>query len=178
MGRRIATRGWDNTVKVWDANSGQSLLTINLEKSPAVSDIVYSPDGKRLAFTTAKHFQIVDAVNGETLLSLAPVEGAAIAVVFTPDGERIAAAARWGHIRIYDSHDGTLLLEFSANVPNHEQMVFSPDGQHLASAGDNGAMMWDAKPGDQLFPFRGMAKASASVAIAYSPRWQMGCHHG
>ncbi len=50
-GAQLATWSFDNTVKVWDATDGKALLTLNLEKTPTEGHVVYSPDGKRLAFT-------------------------------------------------------------------------------------------------------------------------------
>jgi len=52
--KRLATTGRDKTVKVWDAASGQQLLTLR-GHSDAVEGVVFSPDGKRLA--TASHDQ-------------------------------------------------------------------------------------------------------------------------
>jgi WD40 repeat protein len=49
-GQRLATADWwDNTVKVWDAQTGQELLTFTLGKNTGkVSNVAFSPDGKRL----------------------------------------------------------------------------------------------------------------------------------
>jgi eukaryotic-like serine/threonine-protein kinase len=50
-GKRIATADWwDNTVKVWDAQTGQELFTLTLnEDTGRVHSLAFSPDGKRLA---------------------------------------------------------------------------------------------------------------------------------
>jgi WD40 repeat protein len=45
-GRRLATGSGDNTVKVWDAASGEELLT--LRHGSAVWSVAFSPDGRRL----------------------------------------------------------------------------------------------------------------------------------
>ena len=46
-GKRIATGSEDNTVKVWDAERGQELLTLTGHTS-VVFSVKFSPDGKRL----------------------------------------------------------------------------------------------------------------------------------
>ena len=69
-GKRLATGSRDGTAKVWDAASGQELLTLK-GHSNFVIGIAWSPDGKRLATgswdNTAK---VWDAVSGRELLTL------------------------------------------------------------------------------------------------------------
>ena len=47
-GRRLASAGWDRTVKVWDAATGQEALTLTGHTEPVWS-VAFSPDGRRLA---------------------------------------------------------------------------------------------------------------------------------
>ena len=47
-GKRLATASWDKTAKVWDAASGQELLTLKGHTGMVIS-VAWSPDGKRLA---------------------------------------------------------------------------------------------------------------------------------
>jgi eukaryotic-like serine/threonine-protein kinase len=50
-GKRLATASSDNTVKLWDADSGEEVLTLRGHTS-AVKSVAFSPDGKRLAGTS------------------------------------------------------------------------------------------------------------------------------
>ena len=47
-GKRLASAGFDKTVKVWDATSGQEMLTLR-GHTGWVRSVAFSPDGKRLA---------------------------------------------------------------------------------------------------------------------------------
>jgi WD40 repeat protein len=47
-GQRLATVSWDRTAKVWDATSGQELVTLSGHQD-AVTGVAFSPDGKLLA---------------------------------------------------------------------------------------------------------------------------------
>jgi len=58
-GKRLATASFDNTVKLWDANSGQEVLT--LRHGSAVNSVAFSPDGKRLASASGEEIIIWDA---------------------------------------------------------------------------------------------------------------------
>src|SRR5262249_23583109 len=47
-GKRLASGAHDNTVKVWDAATGQEILSLN-GHTGRVTSVAFSPDGKRLA---------------------------------------------------------------------------------------------------------------------------------
>lgn len=48
-GKRIVSGSEDNTVKVWDATTGQETLTLKVKgRTDSVFSVVLSPDGKRL----------------------------------------------------------------------------------------------------------------------------------
>ena len=50
-GRRIASASFDQTVKVWDAGSGQVALTLK-GHTGTVNGVAFSPDGRRIASAT------------------------------------------------------------------------------------------------------------------------------
>ena len=47
-GRRLASASNDQTVKLWDASTGQELLTLK-GHTDRVDSVAFSPDGRRLA---------------------------------------------------------------------------------------------------------------------------------
>ena len=47
-GKRLASASWDQTVKVWDAVTGQKMLTLKGHTNRVYS-VAFSPDGHRLA---------------------------------------------------------------------------------------------------------------------------------
>ena len=69
-GKRIASGSEDKTVKVWDAEKGQELLTLKGHTS-WVTSVAFSPDGKRIVSGSMdKTVKVWDARQGQELLSL------------------------------------------------------------------------------------------------------------
>src|SRR5262245_18955741 len=67
---RLATGNDDHTVKLWDAATGQELLTLK-GHSDGVYSMAFSPDGKRLATGSwDRTVKLWDAATGQELLTL------------------------------------------------------------------------------------------------------------
>ncbi len=92
-GKRLASASWDTTVRVWDASSGQTLLTYS-GHTDAVTSVAWSPDGKRLASAGwDKTVQVWDASSGQTLLTYRGHTDWVESVAWSPDGKRLASAS-------------------------------------------------------------------------------------
>src|SRR5439155_162204 len=89
-GKRIVSGSSDCTVKVWDAHSGEEILTLQ-GHSTGVTSVSFSVDGKRLVSGSEDRTVMVwDAQTGQELLSLKGHTGGVTSVVFSADGTRIA----------------------------------------------------------------------------------------
>jgi Flp pilus assembly protein TadD len=97
-------------VRVWDAASGQELLTLK-GHTRGVGSVAYSPDGRRLASAGQDGtVRVWDAAGGQELLTLkrhttAPflVIDVAFSVAFSPDGRRLASAGWDQTVRVWET---------------------------------------------------------------------------
>ena len=103
-GKRLASTSMDNTVKVWDAQTGQELLSLRSGIRGYMGPVAFSPDGKRLASPGGGGVKVWDAQTGQELLTLKGANNnPASSLAFSPDGNRLAIASYNQTVRIWDA---------------------------------------------------------------------------
>uniref|UniRef100_UPI0026236F64 WD40 repeat domain-containing protein n=1 Tax=uncultured Gimesia sp. TaxID=1678688 RepID=UPI0026236F64 len=141
-GRLIASGSHDNTVKVWDAESGAQLVQMNGHKE-AVNSVAFSHDGRRIVTgSNDKSVRVWDAESGDQLVEMNGHTQYVTSVAFSPNGQRIISASRDMTARIWDSRNGEQLLQFEgvaehvkAGTSSVTSVTYSPDG-HLIALGN------------------------------------------
>ncbi|PIE81551.1 MAG: hypothetical protein CSA11_04230 [Chloroflexi bacterium] len=172
-GRFLATTGYDNSVKLWDADTGQELRTFN-DHSRVVNGIAFSPNGERLASVSDDGFVVVNnLVTGERLAVMNGQNGPIRAVVFHPDSIHLAAANRDGTVRIWNTDSRRSIYRlFGHNAPVQD-VDFNGDGSYLASASEDGrAIIWDMEIGTPVYSVAPDAEPNANIivnSVAFSP---------
>lgn len=130
-GKWIASAGWDQTVRVWNAASGAQVWRRGavLNRDPElghvgriVGTVIFSPDGKYvLSVGYDQYLMLWDAATGNQVWNA---------------GRRTAGLNRRPEV---------------GHVDAVEDAAFSPDGTLIATAGrDNLLIVWDAETGRQL----------------------------
>src|SRR5262245_11158820 len=104
-GRYIITGSYDKTVRVWSANDGRLLRTIQLPSGPGSEGQVYtvavSPDGNTIAAAGwSEHIYLFDRATGRQVGRIA-TKAETHKLVFSHDGRRIAAGVGES-LRLFD----------------------------------------------------------------------------
>ena len=171
-GKRIGTASQDKTAKIWDATTGELLITLT-GHTKSVNGIAFSPDGKRIATSsddqTAK---IWDAATGDELLTLRGHTNWVFRVAYSPDGKLLATASQDGTAKVWDTRTGELLRTFFGHGDAVFDVAFNPDGKRVATGGmDGNVRVWEAISGKELLtlPIEGGVSGEAPGGVAFSP---------
>jgi WD40 repeat protein/DNA-binding SARP family transcriptional activator/tRNA A-37 threonylcarbamoyl transferase component Bud32 len=135
-GKRVATGGFD-AVRVWDADTGQELLSLPGEGNALIfTGLAFSPDGKLVAVGQFNGLAVLwDAATGKLLRTLSGHSAAIVYVAFNSDGTRLASASFDKLAKVWDVKTGQEITSLYGNASNVTSASFSPDGTHLATAG-------------------------------------------
>ena len=103
-GRRLATGGEENTVKIWDVQTGQELQTLR-GHSGDVYTVAFSPDGDGRWVASAGEDSAVkvwDSHTGTFVRSFRGHTGLVSSVAFSPDGRRLVSGSRDHTVKVWD----------------------------------------------------------------------------
>lgn len=164
---RLASCGFDSTVKIWDILTGKRIMTLSGHQGNVWS-IAISPDGQTLASSGEDNFvKVWDTTNGIETVTLTGHSSSVYAVTFSPDGKMIATASKDKSVRIWDVSSGRNLMI----LPHPEFVVsvaFSPDGKLLATGSvDYLTRLWDPETGRELLSLKG--QLDPIFSIDFSP---------
>ena len=144
-GATLASGGWDRTIRLWDATTGEHKAILTRHTGP-VMKVVFSPDGLTLASGGWDHtIRLWDATTGEHKAILTRHTDRVLRIVFSPDGTILASAGSMDQtIRLWNVGTGEHKHTLTGHTDRIEDIVFSPDGLTLATASGDGTIhLWD-----------------------------------
>jgi len=166
-GKRVVTASNDDTARVWDADSGQFLASLQ-GHTATVNSAAFSPDGRRVVTASEDYTaRVWDADSGKTLASLEGHASFVNSAAFSPDGKRIVTASEDKTARVWDADSGKTLASLWGHTATVNSAAFSPDGKRVVTAtGDQMARVWDADSGKTLASLWGHTNLVNSAAFS------------
>jgi WD40 repeat protein len=166
-GKRIVSGGWDRTVKVWDATTGQHLRTLQ-GHTAAVLAVAISSDGKRIVSASSDDgVKVWDLNTGKELLSFRGRRASVSGVAISPDGRRIVIGGVDKTVHIHEATTGKHLRTLKGHTDAVTGVAISADGKRIVSGSlDKTVKVWDAHTGKALLTLEGHTRLVQSVAIS------------
>lgn len=163
----IVSGGMDDTVKVWNARTGQNIHTLK-GHTRGVNDVAVSPDGRVLASCSDDDtVKIWDFSTGALVYTLTEHTRDVNTVVISQDSRFVASGSEDKTIRIWNLHRGELVQTLTGSVGMIKAIALDPLNQLLVSGGlDNKVRLWNLQTGAMTQVFSGHFNSINSVAIS------------
>ena len=146
----LITTSQDNTLRVWEIESGTELRRQSALTGPAFTGTpagaVFSPGGDRFATTGADGtLRVWDPETGALVWQAAAHLGGSTGVTWSASGAWIATGGTDNFTRVWNAGTGELVQELRSEGGRVNAVAFAPFGNQLASGGFfRIAQVWDA----------------------------------
>lgn len=170
-GKFVASGSKDRRIKLWDANTGQAVATID-GGSGTVWSVAFSPDGSTLASGGMDHsVRLWHVATCRLRATLQGHAGPVHSVAFSPDGRTLASAGSFDRtVKLWSVSRGEPRAELKADTGAVLCVAFSPDGKRLAFAGYEGKLRLCNLPTDQPPRITDLPGHPGTIrSVAFSP---------
>jgi WD40 repeat protein len=180
-GRRILALGDDNTLSIWDAESGRVLST-SWAHADEVSACYWSPDSRHIVSASKdRTLRIWDTgPAGAELATAYVLEGHSEGVgpcAFSPDGGRLVSGSSDKTLRIWDCASGGTVAVMTGELFPIARVGWSPDGRWIASSTIYGGVrIWDGTTGARVADL--VAEQAGPKSFQWSPDSRRIVHAG
>ena len=174
-GTKIVSCSSDGTAQVWNASTGQKLLSTRDHMQPAQSDdwakaVRWSPNSKQiLTGFQYGNAEIFDTISLQKVATLAYDTPWTIdAVAWSPNGKYVATGNFDNLVMVYSVASGKLLYTYTGHNDSINTLAWSHDGTRVASGSSDGtAQVWRFSDGKTLLQYT--AHKGDVRSVSWSP---------
>ena len=148
-GKRVVSGGWDKSVRLWDASTGESIRELLSNSDSSISDVQFSPDGRFIA-AAGSVVDVWDAETGKSIMTFDKHKKYVFAIAFSPDGRWLASGSADLTAKIWNPSTGEVRLTIDDHPFWVYDLAFNRDGHSLATASSGVVTQWDSMTGEKL----------------------------
>ncbi len=152
-GKYIVTASGDNTVKKWDAETGNQMFNFRKLDSDTITTAIFSPDGNKvLSIAGNKRMLEWDANTGDSIRSYFHPANT-FSTVYSPDGKYFVTISD-EMIKIWDSASGNK-KPIKGHTGNTVFATFSPGGKNIITVSPDEIKIWDTESRQNIITMSG-----------------------
>ena len=166
-GNYIVSASGDNTLKVWDARTGEQLRTFCGHTS-YVNGCAISPSGDYIVSASGDYtLKVWDALTGEERLTLNGHTDRVTGCAISPVGDSIVSASWDNSLKVWDALTGEERLTLNGHKRWVTGCAISPLGDTIVSTSDDRTLkVWDARSGKERRTLSGHTNVVSGCAIS------------
>jgi len=154
--------GDDKTIRLWNYECGDWVLTSTIDDEDGIKNISYSPDGKKF-ITTRWKSKIWDSESGALIHKLDYDGNGINSAIYSPDGNQILTAQSEGIVKVWDSSSYSIMFSFGKDwfggnkekkyhgVLSAKMAIYSPEEKHIIVAVGNSIGILKMNPKNILY---------------------------
>ena len=153
-GQRALSASADNTLKLWNLESGEVIRTLTGHSGP-VQHVALTPDGQRaLSASDDNTLKLWNLESGEEIHTLAGHSRPVWHVALTPDGQRALSASADTTLKLWNLESGDEIHTLAGHSDSVWHVALTPDGQRALSASDDNTLkLWNLHSGEIIATF-------------------------
>ena len=165
-GRQAVSVSWDNTLRMWDLESGRCLRTL-AGHSDGIGSVSITPDGAYAVSGSSDHtLRVWDLRGGRCVRTLLGHNEGVASVTITPDGNRAVSGSWDSTLRVWDLESGHCIGTLEGHSGAVLGVSVTPDGRRAASASaDETVRVWDLESRACLHVLEGHSRPVTSVCM-------------
>ena len=165
-GRHALSGSSDNTLRLWDLATGETLRTLE-GHTDAVNTVAVLADGSRaLSGSWDNTLRLWDLATGETLRTLEAHSGSVTAVAVMTDGSHAVSGSYNNMLLLWDLATGETLRTLEGHFSQVSAVAVLADGSGVLSASfDRTLRLWNLATGETLRVLNGHSSEVSAVAV-------------
>jgi WD40 repeat protein len=169
-GKQLASGSYDNTVRLWDAQTGDELITFR-GHTQGVYTVAFSPDGQRLASASQDGtIRLWDATRDPRGLSLRPPAAEVRSFAVSSDSRELTALCYDGTVVVWNLEDGKRrqLRTLSGRPDKRSRTDISAAARWCAwTKGQRSVQIWDLMNDKEACPL--LDHPDEVMCVSFSP---------
>lgn len=163
--RWIVSSSADQTIRIWDRDSGAALLTLR-GHTDFVRGVAIASDGRIVSASKDTTLRVWDGHSGECLRTLNGHTANVPGVAVTPDGRHAVSGSQDNTVRLWDIDSGQCVAVLTGHTGTVFGVTVTPDGGHIVSGSDDATLrIWDMESGRCRGLMRGHDNALNGVTV-------------
>lgn len=151
-GKHLAAGSWDDSVRIWDVESGRSIRKLAGVHRDDIHTLAYSPDGRLVASADNDGLIVLwDLATGNVLRKFFGHTSTVRSIVFTPDGQRLLTGSTDRTARIWSVKADQELCVLRGHQWAVNSARFDATGTRIVTVSDDEtARIWQLTEAEQL----------------------------